>query len=430
MPIKTTDVFGLRTTVSEHSYVDRGKLDKALLDLSQQNQHIALKGESKSGKSWLRQRIFQDAVVVQCRVHHLMPDIYTQILAKLDIKIAVQQSSGFGGSMTLEGTAEAGWKWLAKATVTAGGAASADISTEKVTRSVGRNELDIEFIADVIKASGKRIVIEDFHYLSHPVREVFAHELKTLWDYGVYVIIVGIWHRKNYLTFLNGDLALRLTEVNVGWTVEELAKSFQKGCAALNVDVPRAIIERAAKDSYSNIGILQSIALGFLTASGIQEEQEVAPTLADSVKLDDAGMQYADQLAAVYANFAERVSEGIRKRKDATQIYAFALWSIMESPDNEAMQGLSVDWIFQKSHARQPRIQKPNLRKVLRKFYSLQVDDKGKGLVIAFDEGSDVVIIIDKGLLFYRKYRTEPWPWERIAEEAKERDEGLIGEDD
>ena len=97
----------------------------------------------------------------------------------------------------------------------------------------------------------------------------------------------------------------------------------------------------------------------------------------------------------------------------------------MESTDDEAKAGLTVDWIHDRAHARQNRIQKPNLRSVLRKFKELQADDRGKGVVLSFDEANDTIIVIDKGLLFYRKYTTQPWPWEKLATEAMEANIGL-----
>lgn len=423
---KVSDVFGIRTRVSEHSYVDRGQLDSAVADLALRDQHIALKGESKSGKSWLRQRLFPNANVVQCRINDTVEAIYRQILANLEIAVVMEKTTNGSMSASFVGTAEAGWKFLAKATGSLG--IDGSYMHQEVVRPIGRDEMDIEFIARVVESSDRRVIIEDFHYLSSDVQRQFSHELKTLWDYSAYLVIVGIWHRKNYLTYLNSDLAGRISEVNVGWTEAELCESFRKGCEALHVYVDPKIMLRAARDSFNNIGILQSLALLYFEASKVFTEQKVLVELSDFSKLDDAGMIYADQLEAVYSLFAEHVSEGIRRRKDATQIYAFALWAIMESSDEEATMGLTLDWVFEKSHARQSRIQKANLRTVLRKFKDLQVDDRGKGLVVSFDEATDTIIIIDKGILFYRKYTTQSWPWENIAIEAQEKNIGMSDE--
>lgn len=425
--VNMIDVFGIRTNVSEYSYVDRGKLDEAVGALARRDQHIALKGESKSGKSWLRQRIFPSSNVVQCRINDTVENIYRQVLANLDVSVAVEKRESGSGILSFEGTAEAGWKFLAKVS----GAISAEGSytRERVTRPIGRDEFDIEFFCNIVKASERRIVIEDFHYLSNDQQRHLAHDLKSLWDYGVYVVVVGIWHRKNYLTYLNSDLSGRIAEVSVDWNERELQESFLKGCAALNVFPCNDISVRISKDSYNNIGILQTLAANFMEMCGIDSSQKVTSGLNSISKLDDAGMAYADQLEAVYSLFAERVSDGIRKRKDATQIYAFALWVVMESTDDEAISGLSLDWIYAKAHAKQPRIQKPNLRAVLRKFKGLQEDDRGKGVVLSFDEATDMLVLIDKGILFYRKYTTQSWPWEKIALEAQTAGTGIVGED-
>lgn len=423
-----SEVFGIRTEISEHSYVDRGQLDSLVGSLAARNQHIALKGESKSGKSWLRQGIFPKANVIQCRISDTVENIYRQILANLDVLIRTEVNSSGGGIINFEATGEAGWSFLAKASGKL--AAEGTYSHETISRPVGRDELDLEFIASIVKASGRRVVIEDFHYLSTEPQRVIAHDLKTLWDYGVYVVVVGIWHRKNYLTYLNSDLAGRIAEVNVDWNESELKDSMQKGCAALNVHVHSDLVNRIAKISYSNIGILQSLALNFMDVCGVRNRQEKTVELYDASKLDYAGMLYAEQLEAVYSLFAERVSEGIRRRKNATQIYALSLWSVMEATDQELLSGLTLDWIFNRTHERQPRIQKSNLRTVLRKFKSLQEDDRGKGIVLSYDDATDTLVLIDKGLLFFRTYTTATWPWERIAREEQDANTGLSDEED
>ena len=191
-------------------------LDESVEKLAHRDQHIALKGESKSGKSWLRQKIFPNANVIQCRINDDVESIYKQALANLSVSVTGDTSVGFSGNVSFEGTAEAGWKCIAKAsgTISSGGG----YSREKVLRPIGRDEMDIEFICSIIRASECRLVIEDFHYLSHDSQRQLAHDLKTLWDYRVYAVVVGIWHRKNYLTYLNTDLSGRITEVSVEWS--------------------------------------------------------------------------------------------------------------------------------------------------------------------------------------------------------------------
>ena len=87
-----------------------------------------------------------------------------------------------------------------------------------------------------------------------------------------------------------------------------------------------------------------------------------------------------------------------------------------------ALRSLSLDYIFQKASAREPRIQKGNLRVVLERFEQLQVDDDGRGLVVAYNEATAEITIVDRQLLLYRKYCTMKWPWEDLIAEAKKRE--------
>lgn len=417
------EVFGIRTTVSDYSYIDRGGLDAEITKQAGRNVHIALRGESKSGKSWLRQKIFAEANVVACRLGFTTVEIYRQILANLDISLVVDKTTLGGAKLAFEGATEIGWKWLAKATGKA--KVEGEIKQEVVTKIVGQDEFDFAFLSDVVKASGRRVIIEDFHYLSSEVQRDLAHELKTFWDFGVYFVIVGVWHRKNFITYLNSDLAGRIHEVPVYWSNAELEESVKKGAAALRIEISPEIRKRLAADSYNNVGILQSLAYIYCDIVGAHERQEVVKDFSTPSAVDDAGMAYAEQIEAVYQLFAENVSEGIRKRKDATQIYAYAMQTIVEATDAELTEGLPIDPIFERAHEKQPRIQKGNLRTVLRKFREIQIDDRGKGLVLTFDEPTEAIIVVDRGLLFYRKYMTAKWPWEGLAREADEAGTGL-----
>ena len=66
------------------------------------------------------------------------------------------------------------------------------------------------------------MVIEDFHYLSNEAQRSLAHDLKAFWDYNTFMVIIGVWVRRNYLTHLNPDLAGRITEVSVYWNRDDL----------------------------------------------------------------------------------------------------------------------------------------------------------------------------------------------------------------
>jgi hypothetical protein len=78
-----------------------------------------------------------------------------------------------------------GVKLLAKLGVQA--AIEAERADGERTQRIGHDIHDLRFIADLIKASERKFVIEDFHYMSVDERRKFAFDLKALWDYGLFV---------------------------------------------------------------------------------------------------------------------------------------------------------------------------------------------------------------------------------------------------
>jgi hypothetical protein len=422
----TSEVFGISNEVRPDSYVDRGHLDKLVGTALSRPIHVALKGESKCGKSWLRQRILPDALVVQCRLGKTASDIYRDALSALDIRLEVEQADSGGFSGRVEARGDFGLKLLARLGVTTSLQRSSDKT--QTTKPVGRDISDLAFIADILKASGRRLVIEDVHYLSLAERRNLAFDLKTLWDYGVFVVISGVWSEQNMLLYLNHDLAGRVMEVPVVWIDRDMREIFARGGAALNLTFSDSVQNAAIGDCYENVGILQTLILSMLDQLGLTTEQSDPVIVDDLDALHTAAMDYAEQLNPLYQQFAQRVSRGIRKRKsDPTGIYPHAMAVILDASDEALTRGMSIDGIYENAHAREPRIQKGNLHTVLQKIEGLQVDDDGRGLVLAYNDANREVSVVDRQLLLYRKYSTVAWPWEDLIREARQQSEVARG---
>lgn len=412
----TSKVFGIAPEVRDYSYVDRGNLDETLNDFLGRTVHVAIKGPSKSGKSWLRQRALAGAITVQCRHNKPFTDLYVDALSQLSISVEVKKSEQGTFKATLTATGEAGAFLIAKASVSAGTSKEKTGAVE--TRAVGHDVTDLRFVADIIKNSGRRLVIEDFHYMTVEDRRSFAFDLKALWDYGLFVVIVGIWSESNMLLHLNTDLTGRVHEIGVDWKKDDLKLILRKGGSHLKVDFSDELQERLSSLAYSNAGILQQLALFTLDDAEIKESGFFAQKIADLKYVEAAAMLYADQLNPVYQQFAKRVSAGIRTRQRSTGIYAHSIAVIMEASDEELMKGLHARTIFDRAAERQSRIQYGNLKAILEKMESLQIDKEGRGLLIAYNEASEEVTIVDRQLLLYRKYSTLKWPWEDLIREA------------
>ncbi len=420
--LKTADVFGINSKVRIESYVDRGELDSTIATLLARNTHIALKGESKCGKSWLRQKSIPDALVVQCRLGRGSVDIYIDALSQLDVKFVVSDKAGGKIEGRVEAKGSVGEGLISKVfglsgSLSAQGAAAHMGETAK--EPVGHDINDLRYIAELIRESGRRLVVEDFHYLSVDERRRLAFDLKALWDYGLYAVIIGVWSQSNMLIYLNPDLAGRIEEISVYWSNEDLKRILEKGGAALRLGFKGQFSDGCSMLSYGNAGILQALALKALDSMGITEAQDDFQLVGNDEVLQSAALHYADQLNALYQQFAKRVAGGIRTRQDSTGIYAHAMAVIVDAPDDMCIRGIPLDYIYRTAHEREPRIQKGNLRTILEKLESLQVDDDGRGLVVAYNEADGEVSVVDRQLLLYRRFCTVRWPWEDLINEAR-----------
>jgi hypothetical protein len=418
------DVFGVSNQVLPDSYVDRGHLDDEIQRLLQRPTHIALRGESKCGKSWLRQRNIPNALTVQCRLEKSVLDVYVDALSQLDIRLEIERTSGHSFKGKVEAKGSIGTQLLAAVGI--GVSAEGKLERGRTQKSVGHDVEDLRFIADLIKASGRKLVIEDFHYLSVAERKRFAFDLKALWDYGLFVVIVGVWSQSNMLLFLNPDLTGRISEVSIYWSDEDLERIINKGGNALGLLFSVGFKKSAVSKCFGNAGILQTLILRSLDEKNISIEQHPTLTVDDVKAVDDAAMAYAEQLNPLYQQFATRVSSGMRHRQDSTGIYAHAMAAILDASDDELVKGLNLDKIYEVAHARESRIHKGNLRSVLEKFEELQVDSDGRGLVLSYNDATREISVVDRQLLLYRSYSTVKWPWEDLIAEAaaKTRDGG------
>lgn len=273
-------------------------------------------------------------------------------------------------------------------------------------------------------------LIEDFHYLDLETRAKLAFDLKTFWDYNCKVIIIGVWTQTNLLTYMNPDLTGRIEEISIEWTDDELRQVIDNGSQALKIQIDDNIKNDMICDSFGNVGILQSLLLRLVEdEAGIEETQDFNTPIVNPVFYDNAAKGYANQLDGLYQQFAQTLSTGIRQRKKkSTGIYALSMEAIVNATDRQLMKGFSRNDIYTITNGKEPRIKKGNLKSVLKKLVELQRPETGRSLVISYDESIDSVFAIDLQLLFYRKHHTMKWPWEEMAEEARQ--QSLFEDDD
>lgn len=426
MSYLSSEVFGISTNVRSVSYVDRSNLDSRLQRLLRRDTHIALKGASKSGKSWLRQKVISNGLVIQCRYNMTADELYRSIADELGIGFELVCKSVTTFEADLEAAAKGKVPFITEASGKLSGSYAHGTEVERESTKTIHN---LKYLAECIIEQEKKIIIEDFHYLSSECKQILAYDLKTLWDYGCYVVIVGVWSETNLLPYMNPDLTGRVEELSLSWSDEELLEVIKQGCNALNITITDDICQHLVQDSFGNVGVLQSLLIKLVEdIENIEKTCNPKQRISNLNNYFQAAKEYATQLDGIYQQFAKRLSDGMRKRNKSTGIYAYTMKAIVEASDDSLRNGYPRSEIFEVIHQEEERIQKGNLRAVLRKLEELQQNSYQGGLVIGYDDSSDVVFVVDLQLLFYRKHHTMNWPWESMVEEAQQ--DSLFDEND
>ncbi len=174
--------------------------------------------------------------------------------------------------------------------------------------------------------------------------------------------------------------------------------------------------EKLVSISYGNAGILQRITIDTLDAAGIVERKFAKQSVTDVAHVEAAAMFYAEELNTVYQKFAQDVANGIRRRNNATGIYAHAMAAVLDEPDDKLIGGISQQDIYAVAHA--PRGAHPTGQphNGARQHRTTPSRFRGRGLVLSYAEGR--VRVVDHQLLLYRRFATVRWPWEDMIAEA------------
>ena len=246
------EVFGISASVPKHTYVDRAGLDRRFTYLAGQDRHLVIHGASKQGKTILRKKNLPEdrCLVIQCGASSNRDRIYLEILRQLGSQIPTEASRNLtlGAELKSKVSGKLNLPLVASGETEIEGGGNIEKELGIVSTPIGIDPGSLGYIAQEIKSSGKKIIIEDFHYLPEQEKINLAFDLKAFWDSQVFFMIIGIWADQSLLTYYNGDLSGRIEEIDIRWTVEELEQVLQKGSRALNIsfslDIKQEILGR------------------------------------------------------------------------------------------------------------------------------------------------------------------------------------------
>jgi Mrp family chromosome partitioning ATPase len=414
-----TQVFGIYKDPPEKTYVDRSGLDGRFDGLLATGRHLVIHGPSKQGKTALRARALPDekCVIVQSRQRPAtVEQVYSEILQQIGVQRTVSREVSKSGELSMEGGGSAGLSipLIGKATADMKGSGKASLGTTTTTEPMGNTTSSLPYVADEIKKSGRRVVIEDFHYIDESAKKALAFDLKAFFEYGVPIILVGAWEEQHVLIAYNGDLSGRVEEINVAWTDEELFQVLRLGQAALNIQFSGEIIKQMILDASGNVGLLQRLAERICREAGVNKT-EIGDSLGiRDIQLLDAARSYICSEEAVrYRNFGWSVTEGFKtSREKAKATYMRIIQVCVEASEADLLAGLHQDQIIERVGALDANITGKNVKQALQWIDRLQSEKNIYPVIATFNLTTRRLSRADRELLFYRKYGGPNWPWE------------------
>ena len=423
------DVFGIMTSVPTHTYVDRSGLDGHFRYLLTTDRHIVIYGSSKQGKTSLRRKQLpeQNCVVVPCKPDFAVSSIYTEIRRQLGVRelVETKKTHDIKAGLSAEVKGQASLPLIAKGN--AGGAVHGDYEYGTTTTYSNVTAPDsLVALSEVLKQSGKKVIIEDFHYLLDSERKAFAFDLKALWDLRVFVIIIGVWAEQNLLLLYNHDLNGRIEELDVRWKAEELDQVISKGENALSIVFDEPIRQAMIEDSSGNVGLLQRFAEHICRISGIYEGQKSVRVVTDAAVVDQCRDQICSSQESRYFGFVEIVGRGF-KDADRTKLkmYRHLIRVSLEAQDGELLAGLDRAVILTRIHTYEPNANLSVLSAALAKLDRLQAERGISPPIFSYNNVGRNVTLVDRELLFFRRHTKRKWPWDVPGYE----DEKLEAED-
>ncbi|MCO6414798.1 hypothetical protein JYK14_01205 [Siccirubricoccus sp. KC 17139] len=264
-PYKLREVFsrGMPTV----TYVERSHLDlerKLRGAVAKGYAIIAITGPSKCGKTVLRKRVIPDNATVKVEGGQIVTegDFWATISAQLEMpstrtESAIKQATGssnLGGSIGPR---------FAKVT---GGVGETQASTRGSTRTFVESERS-RVLAELL-ASGKVLVIDDFHYLKESTRASIVRALKAPVFEGLPVVILSVPYRAFDVLTAEAEMEGRFNHLTIPmWNSEDLCKIGALGFPYLGLDLSSeppetggfALIEALADEAMGSPLLMQSL---------------------------------------------------------------------------------------------------------------------------------------------------------------------------
>lgn len=409
---QTNQVYGVSNELVD-TYIERVKVDEAFTSGLQKNKHIIIYGASKQGKTSLTNKHLQenDYVKVNCSPTARILDIYNSIVRQLNIEIleSTDLTTTIGGEAKLGLKAKVKIPFFGGVDAETAGTLSNEKESGKSFKIIDFNLALAQDVSELLRSVDfkKRIILENFHYLSEDVQKQLAIDLRIFEDYNILFIILGIWREKNRLSQFNGDLVDRVIEVPVEpWEKEDLKRIVQEGQPLLNVTFA-SVVDYIIESCFDSVGVFQEICKESCYAAGYNETQEDLKEIKkDNVdaaikkKLED----YSSRHTRCLESFIEQRARG---SQDVPLYIPFYFVKVLfQEPIDNIIQGLRRKTLQEKIkeiHHRADDVRPSDMGYFLKNLVSSQIAKNISPPIFDFDNSTTSVKIIDSTFYFFIK---------------------------
>lgn len=405
------EVFGIQNEIPKYTYVNRAKLDERLDYLLNTQRHIVIHGASKQGKTSLRKKVFKNKqfVVIQCLPDKKISDILNDIQRALNPYTTKEKKLGVDSEINGKISGEVDVPLVAKVNGE-GGYTRTSKSEETLTRISGF-EKDINTIKTLLEEKNSRIILEDFHYLDEEARKEMAFYLKSFFEQGIYVVIIGIWSEQNLLTYYNGDLSGRVEEIDLSWENEDLFEVLRKGEQALNIIFCNEVKNELVNSSFNNVGLLQRLSERVCFENGVIEKKSFfSKGKIDNLdKMIPARHKVINDIRQRYIKIYDVFSRGYEKSELEVYFNLFKAISII--PKEKLLVGIPQNEMLKYIQQFNDKIRLSDLTAALNRTERLQSSRGITPMLIMYNENLREIHLVDREFLFYREFGNPDWEW-------------------
>ena len=246
------------------TYVERGQGYEQELSryLRAPGSVVSVTGRSKSGKTVLAYRVIgaDRLCSINCSLVTGPDQFWYEVLQRLGQPSEIQVESSYGTTSEVAGatSGQIGVPLIASAR----GEASASHATESARSERSTRRATTGVAIDLLIASHKTLLLDDFHYLSPGLQRSLGRQLKDAAFRGVPIVILSVPHHDDDPVQAVPDLRGRVYAIQLAsWNESELREIASKGFTALNIGFPEEAAGKLASESIGSPQLMQLLCL-------------------------------------------------------------------------------------------------------------------------------------------------------------------------